>query len=631
MPKPTHSPTDFSSDIALVPVEEEIKRSYLDYAMSVIVSRALPDARDGLKPVHRRILYAMKEMGFEYNKPHRKSANVVGQVIAKYHPHGTDPIYGAMVRLAQSFAMRNCLVDGHENFGSIDGDKAAAMRYTEARLTRLAHYMLEDYDKNTVDFQPNYDGTQEMPVVLPARFPNLLVNGASGIAVGMATNIPCHNLGEVLDACCLLIDQPDATLEDILTVIKGPDFPTGASILGTKSIFDAYRTGRGSFLIRAHCTIEDYGKDREAIIMTNIPYQVNKSSMIEHIAQLVDAKTIEGISEIRDESDRYGIRVVIELKRDAMAQVVLNHLYSYTELQISFSVNMLALDHGRPVQMSLRHVLESFLSFRKEVIVRRTQFYLHKDRHRAHILMGLLVAISQIDEVIALIKSANDSEEALQALMTKSWGLQSNLASYLHILEEDLKADLTDYKLSENQARAILALRLHRLTGMEKEKLFAELDEVKADILYYLDLLGCDQNIFALMKTELLEIKSLFPTPRLTDIQAEFIQQVEEDFIPCEDMVVTVTLNGYIKRVPLDAYRSQKRGGCGKQAMATRQEDAVSQVFVADTHTILLFFTSRGKAYQLKVHELPLALTAARGKPLVTFFPLDAGETLATL
>ena len=620
-----------SEDIIVVPIEEEVKNSYLDYAMSVIISRALPDVRDGLKPVHRRILYSMIETGFSHDKPHKKCAHVVGDVIAKYHPHGTDPVYGAMARLAQPFSMRTCLVDGRGNFGSVDGDRPAAMRYTEARLSSVASFILEDYDKKTVDFQPNYDGTHQMPMVLPARFPNLLVNGASGIAVGMATNIPCHNLGEVIDACCLLIDCPKIGWEELATVVKGPDFPTGGVILGSKGIKDAYRTGKGSFIVRGTTTIEPFAKDREAIIINSLPYQTNKSDMVEHIARLVNNKEIEGISEIRDESDRHGIRVVIELKRDAVAQIVLNHLYSMTALQSSFAANMLALNRGRPVQMSLKEILQAFIDFRKEVIVRRTQFYLYKSRQRAHILMGLLMAVTRIDEVIALIKSSANSAQALEKLIKHSWGQQSILKAYLDILEEKQKQNLDDYFLSEAQAQAILDLKLHRLTNMEQGKLVADLESLKAEILNHLKLLASDQEIFNLMKKELLEVKNAVKMPRLTQLEEEAGPHCDEDFIVCEEMVVTVSVSGYIKRTPLDTYRSQKRGGRGRHAMSVKQEDPISQVFVADTHTILLFFTSRGRAYQMKVYELPLGTTGGRGKPLVTFFPLEEGETLATL
>lgn len=615
------------SEIIPVTIEEELKRSYLDYAMSVIVSRALPDVRDGLKPVHRRILYTMIEEGFDHDKPYRKSARIVGQVISKYHPHGTEPIYGSIVRMAQTFSLRLPLVDGHGNFGSMDGDKAADMRYTEARLSHAAHYVLMDYDKETVEYQPNYDDTLYMPTVLPARFPNILVNGASGIAVGMATNIPSHHLGEVIEGCCLLIDNPDATLDDLLEHIKGPDFPTGGIIIGLQGIREAYRTGRGSFILRGRHHIETLRKDREAIIITEIPYQVNKATLIERIAELVNQKDIDGISDLRDESDRHGVRIVIELKREAIAEVILNRLHAMTPLQTSFGINMLALHQGRPVQMTLKEILEAFLEFRRTVVMRRTQFYLRRDRYKAHTLAGLAVAVSHIDEVIALIKAARDSNEALQALLGRQWPIDSILLQYLERLEDTPMAN--DYRLSEEQAKAILALRLHRLTGMERNKLFQDLESLCRNIEGYLELLQSSEKLWALIKAELIEVKELFTTPRLTEIQAAMLSPQEaEDLIPCEDMVVTVSMKGYIKRVPLSTYRSQRRGGRGKHAMLTREEDEVEKVFVADTHTLLVCFTSLGKAYQLKVHELP---TSSRGKPLISLFPLSSQENLATL
>lgn len=614
------------TDIIPISIEEELKSSYLDYAMSVIVARALPDVRDGLKPVHRRILYTMAEEGFDSNKPHRKSASVVGQVIAKYHPHGTDPIYGALVRLAQTFAMRVPLVNGHGNFGSMDGDSAAAMRYTEARLASISHFMLDDYDKDTVEFESNYDNTLEMPRVLPSRFPNLLINGASGIAVGMATNIPSHNLEEVINACCALIDDPQ--LEDLSSYIAGPDFPTGGIILGKKGFQEAYRTGRGSFLIRGRCHIEEVRKDRQAIIVTEMPYQVNKATMVERIAELVNHKELDGISDLRDESDRHGVRVVIEIKRDAIPEIVLNRLYAMTSLQVSFGANMLALNKGRPIQMTLLDILRAFIEFRKEVITRRTYFFLRKARARAHILLGLAVAVSHIDEVIALIKGANNTAEALKALLERAWPLDSVLSPYLKELNETLDES---YRLSEEQGKEILALRLQRLTGMERSKLLTELSECHKEILELLDLLSSDGKILNLMKTELIEIKTKFPSPRLTTIADDIGSSTDEDFIQCEEMVVTVSVKGYIKRCPLTTYRSQKRGGRGRYAMDTRDEDEVAQIFIADTHTLLLVFTSFGTAYQLKVHELPLGASSSRGKPLISLFPMQNGETLATL
>lgn len=617
-----------NQDIIAVSIAEELKTSYLDYALSVIVSRALPDVRDGLKPVQRRILYAMGEDGFDSSKPHKKSARVVGQVIGKYHPHGNDPIYGAMVRLAQNFAMRDCLIDGHGNFGSMDGDKAAAMRYTEVRLSPLAETLLADYDKDTVDFQPNYDNTFEIPVVLPAQFPNILVNGATGIAVGMATNIPPHNLGEVMQACCALLDDP--TLTDVSAFIKGPDFPTGGIILGRKGFEEAYRTGRGSFMVRAKVSFEEVRKDRQAIIINEMPYQVNKADMLQRMAELVNNKELEGISDLRDESDCAGVRVVIELKRDAIPEVVLNRLYTMTAMQSSFGVNMLALDKGRPVQMSLLDILHAFLAFRREVVVRRTRFYLRKARDRAHLLVGLCIAVQWIDDVIALIKGSSDAGVAHDALMGRLWTLTPTLMHYLQEIGHATPGSDT-YQLSSAQAKAILALRLQRLTGMEMDKVRTELDQCHQEIMGFLGLLGSPEKINALIKHEFEDIRTRFATPRLTAIQDNLWDLTDEDLIQCEDMVVTVSLKGYIKRVPLSTYRSQKRGGRGRNAMDTRDEDEVAQVFVADTHTILLFFTTFGQAYQMKVHELPLGSATARGKPLIGLFPLQQGEALATL
>jgi DNA gyrase subunit A len=617
-----------NQDIVPVSIEEEVTKSYLDYAVSVIVSRALPDVRDGLKPVHRRILYTMGEEGFESSKPHKKSARVVGQVMSKYHPHGDTAIYGALVRMAQSFATRSLLIDGHGNFGSMDGDKAAAMRYTEVRLAALAEHILMDYDKETVDFEDNYDNTLKVPVVLPTRFPNLLINGATGIAVGMATNIPPHNLGEVLDACCALVDQPD--LQDLSAYIKGPDLPTGGLILGDKGFLEGYRTGRGSFLMRARAHFEEVRKDRDAIIVTEIPYQVNKADLVQRIAELVNAKELEGISDLRDESDRHGVRIVIELKRDAVGEVVLNRLYTMTSLQTSFGMNMLALHNGRPVQMGIYEMLTAFVNFRYEVVTRRTQYFLRKTRERAHILLGLSAAVQHIDEIIALIKASKDSADALQALLAQPWPLSGVLAHYLKELGQTDTTAL-DYRLSPEQAKAILALRLQRLTGMEMDKLSADLHACHQEIIQLLELLATPEKMRSLIKQEFTEIKAKFSTPRLTTIAQDTSHLSDEDLIQCEDMVVTVSLKGYIKRVPLSTYRSQRRGGRGRSAMDTRDEDEVAQIFIADTHTVLLVFTSMGQAYQLKVHELPLGSATSRGKPLISLFPLEQGEALATL
>lgn len=620
-----------NAEIVQVTVEEEMKGSYLDYAMSVIVSRALPDVRDGLKPVHRRILFAMMEAGYEYNKPFRKSARIVGDVLGKYHPHGADPIYESMVRMAQDFSMRLLLVDGQGNFGSMDGDRAAASRYTEARLQRAAHFLLDDYDKDTVDFQPNYDDTLLIPTVLPARFPNLLVNGGSGIAVGMATNIPPHNLGEVLDACQALIEDPELTPEDLMTYVPGPDFPTGGIIVGRKGIGDAYRTGRGSIPLRGRCHFEEIRKDRTAIIITEVPYQVNKARMIERMAELVNNKELEGISDLRDESDRDGIRVVIELKREAVPDIVLNRLYAMTQLQTSFGVNMLALDGGRPLQMNLKDILQAFLAFREEVLVRRTRFYLTKAREKAYIVLALVVAVSNIDEVVALIRRSQDATEARKALIARAWDATDIIPFLERLAEPDAQLTPEGYRLSENQARAILDLRLHRLTGLEREKLVEELNSLIEQIQGYLALLGSRRLLLDLMKKELQEVKENFADPRRTAIEANEAIQDDEALIQREDMVVTFSLKGYIKRVPLDSYRSQRRGGRGKSAMATRDEDVLSQVFVASTHTPLLFFSSLGKAYQLKVYNLPLATPQSRGKSLMNVLPFTQEETLSTL
>lgn len=612
--------------IVCVSLESELKNAYLDYAMSVIISRALPDVRDGLKPVQRRILFAMIEDGFDAHKPHKKSARVVGQVISKYHPHGTDPIYGALVRMAQNFAMREPLIDGYGNFGSMDGDKAAAMRYTEARLSPLAHALLEDYEKDTVDFQSNYDETLRMPTVLPSRFPNLLINGANGIAVGMATNIPPHNLSEVMDACCALLEDDNANLE---AFIKGPDFPTGGIILGQKGIQEAYLTGRGTFILTGKTHFEEVRKDRMAIIISQMPYQVNKAALLERIAQLIHQKDLEGISDLRDETDRHGVRVVIELKRDAIPDVVLNRLYSMTPLRSSFSMNMLALHKGRPLQMTLVEILKAFLAFRRQVVVRRTQHFLKKTQERAHVVFGLMTALHHMDSIMGMVRGAKDPQVALKSLMGQSWAMNASLVQYRTILEGEKETQ--GYSLSSEQAKAILSLRLQRLTGLERDKLEEEMKECCDKTAHYLHLLRSPDALTALMKEEFLRIKETFGSPRLTLIAPERADLDDEDLIQKEDMVVTVSLKGYIKRVPLAVYRSQKRGGRGRNAMDTRAEDAVAQVFVADTHTMLLFFTSKGHAYQLKVHQLPLASTHGLGKPLVNLFPIEQGETLATL
>ena len=628
MTTPTASP---QFDITPVTIEDEMKRSYLDYAMSVIVSRALPDVRDGLKPVHRRILFAMKEAGYDYNKPFRKSARIVGDVMGKYHPHGDSSIYDAMVRMAQNFSMRLMLIDGQGNFGSMDGDPPAAMRYTEARLDRSGHALIEDIDKETVDFQANYDESTYEPVVLPARFPNLLVNGAGGIAVGMATNIPPHNLGEVIDACCAFIDDPDVTPERLMELVPGPDFPTGGTILGRSGIRAAQLTGRGSVVMRGRVHIEDIRKDREAIVVTEIPYQVNKSRMLEQIAELVRDKKIEGISDLRDESDRDGVRVVIEVKRDAIADVVLAQLYKFTPLQTSFGVNSLALNGGRPMMMTLRDIIKAFIAFREEVITRRTIFELGKARDRAHILAGLAIAVANIDEVIRLIRAAPDPVTAREQLMGREWPV-GDVGPLIRLIDEPGRG-ITDgkYSLSELQAKAILDLRLHRLTGLERDKIGDELREIGHQIEGFLEILSSRPRLFEVMRAELLEIREQFATPRRTTIEENEFEADIEDLIAREDMVVTVTNTGYIKRVPLSAYRAQKRGGKGRSGMNIKEEDFLNQVFVANTHTPVLFFSSSGIAYKLKVYRLPLGNPQARGKAMVNILPLDEGESISTV
>jgi DNA gyrase subunit A len=628
-PPPSPPP---SHDIAPITIEEEMRRSYLDYAMSVIVARALPDARDGLKPVQRRILYAMKEGGYDSTRPFRKSARIVGDVMGKYHPHGDTAIYDAMVRMAQDFSMRLPLISGQGNFGSMDGDPPAAMRYTEARLALAAEPLLADYDKNTVDFQPNYDEREQEPTVLPAAFPNLLANGAGGIAVGMATNIPPHNLGELIDACCALIDNPELTVPQLQEYVPGPDFPTGASILGRNGIRAAYELGRGSLIMRAKTKLEEIRGSREAIVITEVPYQENKARLHERIAEVVRDKKVEGVSEVRDESDKDGVRLVVELKRDAMADIVLNQLYRFTPLQTNFSVNALALDGGRPKLMTLKELLEAFIRFRAEVLTRRTKYELDHARDRAHILVGLAIAVANIDEVIEMIRRSPDPNVARDRLMAKSWPA-ADVTPLIALIAEpgrEVAGDGT-YRLSEAQARAILELRLQRLTGLERDKIAEELGEVARMIEGYLELLGDRDKLFALMRSELLEIKQKFATPRRTEIIDNEFEQDIEDLIQREDMVVTVTHGGYVKRVPVSAYRAQRRGGKGRAGMATREDDFVSRLFVANTHTPVLFFSSRGIVYKLKVWRLPLGAPQARGKAFVNLLPLGEGETISAI
>ncbi|UFS78124.1 DNA gyrase subunit A [Tardiphaga sp. 20_F10_N6_6] len=620
------------SDIRPVSILDEMKRSYLDYAMSVIVARALPDARDGLKPVHRRILYAMYENGFEWNKPYRKSARTVGDVIGKYHPHGDQSVYDAMVRMAQDFSMRVPLIDGQGNFGSVDGDQAAAMRYTESRLTKIAQSLLDDLDKDTVDYQDNYDGSFREPRVLPAKFPNLLVNGGGGIAVGMATNIPPHNLGEVIDACVALIDDPSLTIDDLNKIIPGPDFPTGGIILGRAGIRTAYHTGRGSIVMRGKVSIEPTRKDREAIIVSEIPYQVNKATMVERIAELVRDKKIEGISDLRDESDRDGFRVVVELKRDAVPEVVLNQLYKFTPLQTNFGANMVALDTGRPLLMNLKDLLTIFVAFREQVVTRRTKFLLNKARDRAHILVGLAIAVANIDEVIRVIRTSPDPTTARDILMERRWPAQDVATMMMliddprHRLEEDGTA-----RLSFEQAKAILDLRLARLTALGREEISDELDKLAVEIADYLEILRSRARVQGIIKDELGAVKAEFATPRKTVIMEQEGEVEDEDLIQREDMVVTVSHHGYVKRVPLSTYRAQRRGGKGRSGMATRDEDFVSRLFVASTHTPVLFFSSRGQVYKEKVWRLPIAPPNGRGKAMINILPLEQGERITTI
>jgi len=621
-----------TADIRPVSITDEMKRSYLDYAMSVIVARALPDARDGLKPVHRRILYAMYENGFEWNKPYRKSARTVGDVIGKYHPHGDQSVYDAMVRMAQDFSMRVPLIDGQGNFGSVDGDMAAAMRYTESRLEKVAHSLLDDIDKDTVDYQPNYDSSEREPKVLPAKFPNLLVNGAGGIAVGMATNIPPHNLGEVIDACIALINDPALGIDDLINIVPGPDFPTGGIILGRQGIRAAYHLGRGSVVMRGKVSIENIRKDREAIVVSEIPYQVNKASMVERIAELVRDKKIEGISDLRDESDRDGYRVVVELKRDAVPEVVLNQLYKFTPLQTNFGCNMVALDGGRPQVMNLKDLLTVFIAFRENVVSRRTKFLLNKARDRAHILVGLAIAVANIDEVIRVIRTSPDPNTARETLMARDWPAK-DVATMITLIDDPRHRVAEDgtARLSLEQAKAILDLRLQRLTALGREEISDELDKLALEIADYLDILRSRARIQTIIKDELGAVKSEFATPRRTVIIDQEGEVEDEDLIQREDMVVTVSHAGYVKRVPLSTYRAQKRGGKGRSGMQTRDEDFVSRLFVASTHTPVLFFSSRGQVYKEKVWRLPMAAPNSRGKALINILPLEQGERITTI
>lgn len=626
----TIPPSD--NDIVPVTIEEEMRRSYLDYAMSVIVSRALPDARDGLKPVHRRIIYAMYENGYTSDKAFRKSARVVGDVMGRYHPHGDSAIYDAMVRLAQDFSMSLKLVEGQGNFGSMDGDKAAAMRYTEARLQKAAESLIDDIDKDTVDFVNNYDDSEREPSVLPARYPNLLVNGAGGIAVGMATNIPPHNLGEVIDGSIALLTKPEMAAEELLEFIPAPDFPTGGVILGRTGSISGLTTGRGSVIMRAKVSIEEIRKDRQALIVTEIPYQVNKARLVEQIADLVRAKKVEGIGDLRDESDRHGVRVVVEIKRDAMPEVVLNQLFRYTSLQTSFGVNMLSLNRGKPELLNVKEMLEAFLDFREEVITRRTKYLLKKARERAHVLIGLAIAVANIDEIIKLIRAAPDPMTARSQLMGKDWDA-SSVSALIQLVDDPeyaIKEDGT-YRLSEAQARAILDLRLQRLTALGQNEIGDELRGLGEKIVDYLDILSSRPRLISIIQDELLEMKEKYAVPRRTVIEENEFEHDIEDLIQREDMVLTVSHKGYIKRVPLSTYKPQRRGGKGRAGMQTRDEDFVTQVFVVNTHTPVLFFSSFGRVYKLKVYRLPLGSPQSLGKAIINLLPLEEGEVIYTL
>ncbi len=618
--------------ISHIAIEDELKRSYLDYAMSVIVSRALPDARDGLKPVHRRILFSMHQLGMQPNKSYSKCARVVGDVLGRFHPHGDQSVYFALVRMAQPFSMGLMLVDGQGNFGSVDGDQPASMRYTECRLAHAAVALLADIENDTVDFQPNYDGKEEEPTVLPARVPNLLVNGAGGIAVGMATNIPPHNLGEIVDACLALLDNPNITLEELLDIVPGPDYPTGGEILGRSGARQALLTGRGSVVTRGKATIETIRKDREAIVVTELPYQVNKAALIEHIADLVREKRLEGISDIRDESDRQGMRMVVELKRDASGDVILNQLYRFTALQSSFGVNMLALNHGRPQQMGLRKLLDIFLEFREEVVVRRIRFELNKARDRGHVLVGLSIAVANIDEVIHIIRSSADPAEARERLSARTWP-SGDMAPLIDLIADPRSIVLEGFqvRLTDEQARAILALTLSRLTGLGRDEIGDEVRTLAAAIAEFLEILGSRERLLGIVRDELVEVKAQFAVPRRTAILDGEGDIEDEDLIPREDMVVTVTHSGYVKRTALAAYREQHRGGKGRSGMAMKDEDAITGIYSATTHQPMLFFSSTGKAYKLKVWRLPLGNPQSKGKAFVNLLPLENGDTISNI
>lgn len=619
------------SDITPVSLVEEMKTSYLDYAMSVIVARALPDARDGLKPVHRRILYSAGESGFYHNRPYRKSARIVGDVIGKYHPHGDTAIYDALARMTQDWSMRVPLIDGQGNFGSMDPDPPAAMRYTEARLAKVAGALLGDLDKDTVDFQPNYDASESEPQVLPAAFPNLLVNGAGGIAVGMATNIPPHNLGEVIDACLAYMDNGAISVDELMEIVPAPDFPTGALILGRSGARSAYQTGRGSIIVRSRHTIEEGRGDRRSIVLTEIPYQQGKNALVEKIAEAAKDKRIEGVSDIRDESNREGVRIVIDLKRDATAEVVLNQLWRHTPAQGSFPANMLAIRGGRPETLNLRDIIEAFVKFREEVITRRAKFELLKARERAHILLGLVIAVTNLDEVVRIIRGSSSPAEARAALAARDWPI-AEIAQYIRLVEA-VETEVTGdtYRLSEVQVRAILDLRLHRLTALGRDEIGDELKQLAESITDLLDILSNRVKLYEVMRGELTAIRDEFATPRKSEIAAAADGIEDEDLIEREDMVVTVTMQGYIKRTPLDTFRAQRRGGKGRAGMATKEEDVVTELFVTSTHTPVLFFSTLGRVYRLKVWRLPEGGPQTRGRPLVNLLPLAEGETISTV
>ena len=624
------------SDIAPISIVDEMKSSYLDYAMSVIVARALPDVRDGLKPVHRRILWSASESGFVYNRPYRKCARIVGDAMGKYHPHGDSSIYDALVRMAQDWSMRVTLIDGQGNFGSMDPDKAAAMRYTEARLAKVTNSLLEDIDKDTVDFTPNYDGSEREPSVLPARFPNLLVNGAGGIAVGMATNIPPHNLGEVIDATLAMLDAKTGarealTTEELLEIVPGPDFPTGAIILGRSGARSAYETGRGSVIIRSRYVVEEGRGDRRSIVLTEIPYQTGKNGLVEKIAEAAKDKRIEGVSDIRDESSRMGVRIVIDLKRDATPDVVLNQLWRHTPAQSSFPANMLAIRGGRPELLNLRDILEAFVGFREEVITRRSKFELAKARERAHLLLGLVIAVSNLDEVVKIIRGSSSPAAAREALLSRDWPI-ADIAPYIRLVEAvDTEVTGATYRLSELQVRAILDLRLHRLTALGRDEIGNELQGLADSIAELLEILADRAKLYAVMREELVAVRAEFATPRKTEIAAAADGIDDEDLIEREDMVVTVTMQGYIKRTTLDTFRAQARGGKGRAGMATKDEDAITNLFVTSTHTPVLFFSTLGKVYRMKVWKLPEGGAATRGRPMINLLPLAEGEVISTV